>query len=721
MDEQVRPEANWDSAVRFNRAILECAGEGIYGLDTAGVTTFANPAASLMTGWPVGELLGRLQHAQIHHSKPDGTPYPRENCPIYAALNDGQVHHKDDEVFWRKDGTSFPVAYTSTPLHENGKLVGAVVVFRDITDRKKRELWDLECRQVLEMVATNAPLDRTLSALSAAFSRQHPDLPISVVLEDPGSVGAPAPGLLCMESGIQPPIDPVAWSGRIVSASGVGLGRLEARCKGKAPLSASALEELEMALGLSRIAIEHRNLLDQLAHQSTHDVLTGLANRVLFEDRLEQALAAAKQSGGKVAVFYLDMDRFKEVNDAFGHAAGDSFLRQTADRIRSVLRTGDTLARMGGDEFAVIVPGISGATEATAVLKRVREAMVAPLVIEGRQFFATLSLGFSLYPQHGEDSATLQKHADQAMYRAKAKGGNRFEIFDVAASVLAQEKTQMESLLREALEKNWLRLEYQPQLETTGKLIGMEALVRLQPPGQETVGPARFIPIAESTGLIVSLGTWVLREACRQGAEWRAQGYADFNMAVNVSAKQFINEDFAGLVESVLAETGFPARLLDIELTESCVMNSAIESLQQLNQLRALGVQISIDDFGTGYSSLSRLHQLPVSTVKIAKQFIDRVAAGSGGFEIVEAISMVAKQLGFRVIAEGVETENQLDALSRIGPCVVQGYLFGRPENATLVRRHFDLASDHAITCPNLLPILESVMSQVPEWELASK
>jgi EAL domain-containing protein (putative c-di-GMP-specific phosphodiesterase class I) len=267
-------------------------------------------------------------------------------------------------------------------------------------------------------------------------------------------------------------------------------------------------------------------------------------------------------------------------------------------------------------------------------------------------------------------------------------GGNRFEIFDPAASSLAAEALKMEMRLREALEKKWFYLEYQPQFAMHGELMGMEALVRLKPPGQNAVLPGKFIAIAEESGLIVPLGEWVLWEACRQGMEWSEQGYAPFRLGVNFSARQLAEPDFVDQIISVLEETGFPPSQLELELTESCLITSAADSIQQLNRLRRLGVEISIDDFGTGYSSLSRLHMLPVTAIKIDKTFIDRLTTGAGGLETVAAIVSLANQLGFRVTAEGVETSQQLEALIGVGSVIVQGFLAGRPERAARAKRH---------------------------------
>jgi diguanylate cyclase (GGDEF)-like protein/PAS domain S-box-containing protein len=662
-------------------AILECAGEGIYGLDRDGMTTFANAAAIRMTGWRLDELLGKLQHSLIHHSRPDGTPYPRESCPIYAALRDGEIHHIEDEVFWRKNGTSFPVAYTSTPLQREGISIGAVVIFRDITERKNRERWDQNYRKVLELVAACAPLPQSLAALIAAVSESQNGLTVTIDAYGPG----PPPAA---ENNLHP-----CWARTIVAGSGAILGSFQAYQSGSQELPPGAREILELACGLSSIAIANRNLLDQLAHQATHDLLTGLANRTVFQDRLDQALAQAKRYRSKVAVYMIDLDRFKDVSDAYGHKAADSFLIETVNRLQRFLEDGDTLARVGEAELALMSPRISSTAACLAVASSMVQSLHRPAWVDGNEFVGSLSVGIGLYPEHGEAPLTLQKHAHEAMYRANAMGGNRFEIFDPAASSLAAEALKMEARLREALEKKWFYLEYQPQFAMHGELMGMEALVRLKPPGQDPVFPGEFIAIAEESGLIVPLGAWVLWEACRQGVEWSEQGYAPFRMGVNFSARQLAEPDFVDQITSILEETGFPPSLLELELTESCLIASAADSIQQLNRLRRLGVEISIDDFGTGYSSLSRLHMLPVTAIKIDKTFIDRLITGVGGLETVAAIVSLATQLGFRVIAEGVETSQQLEALIGVGSVIVQGYLAGRPECAATAKRHLSLVA----------------------------
>jgi diguanylate cyclase (GGDEF)-like protein len=443
-----------------------------------------------------------------------------------------------------------------------------------------------------------------------------------------------------------------------------------------------------MACGLSSIAIENRVLLDQLAHQATHDLLTGLVNRTVFADRLDQALAQAKTYRGKVAVFMMDVDRFKEVTDAYGHSAADAFLVETVNRLQSFLAGGDTLARTGEAELGLIIPRVSDPRDCVATANSMVQALHRPGRIDGNDIIGSLSLGLGFYPEHGEISLTLQKHAQDAMHRAHAMGGNRLEVFDPSACSVAAEVLKMEVRLREALEKKWFYLEYQPQFALHGELMGMEALIRLKPPAEEVVPPGKFIAVAEESGLIIPIGEWVLWEACRQGVEWSKQGYAPFRMGVNFSARQLAEGDFVDQITSILEETGFPPNLLELELTESCLVATAADSIQRLNQLRRIGVEISIDDFGTGYSSLSRLHMLPVSAIKIDKTFIDRLISGAGGLETVAAIVSLATQLGFRVVAEGVETSQQLEALIGVGPVIVQGFLSGRPEPAAKARRH---------------------------------
>jgi diguanylate cyclase (GGDEF)-like protein/PAS domain S-box-containing protein len=660
----------------IKNTILECAGEGIYGLDCDGKTTFANAAAVRMTGWPLDELLGKLQHSLIHHSRPDGTPYPRESCPIYAALRDGEVHHIEDDVFWRKNGTSFPVAYTSTPLQKDGVAMGAVVVFRDITKRKNRERWDQNYRRVLEMVAACAPLPQSLAALIRAVGEAQQGLTVTIDTHGPGP---PAPAENTQH---------LCWSRTIVAGSGVILGTFQAYQSDSQELPPGAEEVLELACGLSSIAIANRNLLDQLAHQATHDLLTGLANRTVFQDRLDQALAQAKRLRSKVAVYMIDLDRFKDLSDAYGAKAADSFLVETVNRLQRLLEDGDTLARVGESELALMIPRILGTEDCLAVASSMVLSLHRPAWVDGNEFVGSLSVGIGLYPEHGETPLTLQKHAHEAMYRANALGGDRFEIFDPTACSLAAEALKMEALLREALEKKWFYLEYQPQFAMHGELMGMEALLRLKPPGQDVVPPGKFIAIAEESGIIVPLGAWVLWEACRQGVEWTEQGYAPFRMGVNFSARQLAEPDFVDQITSILEETGFAPNLLELELTESCLIASAADSIQQLNRLRGLGVEISIDDFGTGYSSLSRLHMLPVTAIKIDKTFIHRLITGDGGLETVAAIVSLATQLGFRVVAEGVETREQLEALIGVGSVIVQGFLAGRPEGPANAKRH---------------------------------
>jgi diguanylate cyclase (GGDEF)-like protein/PAS domain S-box-containing protein len=663
----------------IKNAILECAGEGIYGLNRDGMTTFANAAAIRMTGWSLDELLGKLQHSVVHHSRVDGTPYPRESCPIYAALQDGEVHRIENDVFWRKDGTSFPVAYTSTPLKRDGVAIGAVVVFRDITKRKQRERWDQNYRKVLELVACCAPLPQSLAALIAAVSESQQGLTVTI------DANGPAPSTLSENS------PHLCWSRTIVGAGGEIFGSFQAHHSGCHELPPETQEILELACGLSSIAIANRNLLDQLAHHATHDLVTGLVNRTVFADRLDQALAQAKRYRSKVAVYLINLDRYKDVSDAYGPKAADSFLVETVNRLQRLLENGDTLARVGETELGLMIPRISGTADCFAVAGSIVQSLQRPAWVDGNEFVGSLSVGIGLYPEHGENPLTLQKHAHEAMYRANAMGGNRFEIFDPAACSLAAEALKMEALLREAIEKKWFYLEYQPQFAMHGELMGMEALVRLKPPGQDAVVPGKFITIAEESGLIVPLGAWVLWEACRQGMEWGEQGYAPFRMGVNFSARQLAEPDFVDQITSILEETGFPPSLLELELTESCLIASAADSIQQLNRLRRLGVEISIDDFGTGYSSLSRLHMLPVTAIKIDKTFIDRLITGEGGLETVAAIVSLATQLGFRVIAEGVETSQQLEALIGVGSVIVQGFLAGRPERAAKAKRHLTL------------------------------
>lgn len=543
---------------RRDELILSSAGEGIFGLDLEGKTTFVNPAAARMLGYRVEELMGQPMHGLLHHSKPDGTAYPKEECPINATFTDGTVHHVTNEVFWRKDGTSFPVEYVSTPLRDREKVVGAVVVIKDITERKAQ---------------------------------------------------------------------------------------------------AAALE-----------------------YQASHDTLTGLPNRTLLSDHLSQALTRAFWRKRLVAVLFLDLDNFKMVNDTLGHDFGDLLLKDVGARLTACLRQGDTISRLGGDEFVLVLADVAQEEDVLKVAQKVLDTSSKSFELNGVKFFITTSIGISLYPSDGENVETLLKNADTAMYRAKEQGKNRFELFSAVMNARVLKRLALETDLHRALESGGFLLHYQPQVDLqTGQIVGMEALARLKRRGSRLTYPAKFIPLAEETGLILPIGEWVLRTASMQNKAWQEMGLAPIRIAVNLSARQFQQKNLLEMVARVFNEIGLDPHHLELELTESILMRNEERIIKMLCRLKETGVGISIDDFGTGYSSLSYLKRLPINQLKIDKSFIRDIPSDTNNAAIVTWIITLGHTLGLKVVAEAVETIEQLEFLRSIQCDEIQRNLFSRP------------------------------------------
>jgi diguanylate cyclase (GGDEF)-like protein/PAS domain S-box-containing protein len=561
--ERKRFEEAHERLSRQHEMVLEAAGEGIFGLDPHGNVTFVNPAASDMTGWSTQDLLGRPMHNLVHHTKPDGTPYPSEECPIYAAFTTGTTHSRDDEVFWKKNGTSFPVEYTSTPIFEDGEVAGAVVTFRDITER-------------------------------------------------------------------------------------------------------NALKE-------------------QLHHQAFHDLLTGLPNRALFMDRLEHALTRANRRGRKVAVLFADLDNFKVINDSLGHKVGDQLLIAVAERLKTYLRAEDTAARLGGDEFTILLEDIASVGEVVQIAERIAEILQPPIALEEQEVFATVSTGIALNIRTQEQPTDLLRHADLAMYRAKRRGKARYEVFEPNMDAKAVERLMLETGLRRALVRQQFRVYYQPIVALDNEEVtGVEALVRWEHPQRGLLRPEEFLSVAEETGLIVRIGQWVLREACKQAHIWqeRSPGTPPLTVSVNLSTREFFHPK---MVAEVLGESEIDPASLQLEITEGAMTtNSTYSTDHTLRNLKRMGVKLAIDDFGLGYSSLSYLKRFPVDFLKIDRSFIAGLGGEPNGVsakdtEIVKAMIDLTHALGLRVIAEGVETSGQLARLRNMKCDFAQGNYFSEP------------------------------------------
>jgi diguanylate cyclase (GGDEF)-like protein/PAS domain S-box-containing protein len=430
---------------------------------------------------------------------------------------------------------------------------------------------------------------------------------------------------------------------------------------------------------------ERQQLHHRLLYQAHHDMLTGLPNRLLLLDRMEQALAMAERKDRKAALICLDLDRFKQINDTYGHAVGDLCLKQVAERLRSRIRASDTVARSGGEEFAVVVGDLATVADAEKIASDLLAALRKPLVVDQYPIDLTASFGVAIYPDHGTDAPELWRSADAAMYRVKWSGGNDFVLVSQEISRSTTEANELEMSMRRALKEGGFEVYYQPEYTADGRLCGLEALLRLHHPRYGLVGPDRFIPIAEESGLIVPVGYWVLREVCRQCEEWKRQGLAVPRIAINVSPLQFMRVDFSVQVREALADLGASPGNLQIEVTETAVMRNMEDVARQMRDLADLGVHFAIDDFGTGYSSLQHLHQLPIQTLKIDRSFVERLCEPEGTSALVEAILSLAHSLGLQVVAEGVEIEEQAEALKKMNCDIFQGYLFARPQPADAI------------------------------------
>ena len=421
----------------------------------------------------------------------------------------------------------------------------------------------------------------------------------------------------------------------------------------------------------------------ELEFQARHDILTGLANRALLRERLELAMAVTRRSGMPLWVVFIDLDRFKFVNDTLGHDAGDSVLKNVAERLRGATREVDTVARLGGDEFVLLLPQHGNGEPGAAILQRIQDAVAQPLQLGEYEFFLSCCMGVAVYPDDGQNADTLIKHADIAMYRAKEQGRGHWQFYASSMNAGTLERLGLESELRHALERGQFHLEYQPQLDlASGKVVGMEALLRWHHPQLGRIPPASFIGLAEEMGLITPIGDWVLHTACAQTRAWQLAGHGRLRLAVNLSARQFKQRNLLHAVAQALAETGLDAAHLELELTESMVMHDVEQATAIMSNLKALGVQLSIDDFGTGYSSLAYLRHFPIDVLKIDKTFVSDIANSDDDVAIVRAIISLAHSLRLKVIAEGVETPQQLAFLRQHGCDQMQGYLFSRPLTA---------------------------------------
>lgn len=634
----------------------------------------SNRRCEELFGYAEGEMVG--QSTEILYPTHDA--YERIGVEQYPLLErsmdlgeERQLRHRDGSLFW--------CLMSGCALDPNRANEGSIWVFADITERKLAEEKLRLSANVLEHIADGVmvlDVHGRIVATNPAFSH------ITGYAEQE-ALGRESS--LTRGTGNDQAFYDELW--RQLDETGFWRGEIwDMRKDGEAYLEALTVSAVRDDDGATTHYVcvfsditrerESQDQLDRLAH---HDALTALPNRLLYHDRLRHAMARAERDGEQLAVMFIDLDRFKNVNDTLGHHVGDELLKQAALALSRCLREGDTLARLGGDEFIVLLEDVDGVAGATRVAEKLMAMFEQPFEVSGYELFVTGSVGISLYPQDGRDMHMLIRNADVAMYQAKARGRNGFRFYAASMSGDGALRLRMETLLRRAIEKNEIYLAFQPQVEIdSGRLIGVEALLRWNSPELGQVAPSSFIPLAEDTGFIGQLGQWVLQDACRQMVAWEARGLSVPKIAVNLSVRQFERGGMAATVAAVLSDAGLAPARLQLEVTESAIMNTS-DALQYVNDLHAIGVALAIDDFGTGYSSLAYLKQLPVQTLKIDRSFIKDIPQDPDDEAIAIAIIQLGKSMDLSVIAEGVEREDQAAFLLRHGCNRAQGYLYGKP------------------------------------------
>ena len=590
---------------------------------------------------------------------------------------------------------------------------------RLIVELNRKNKLERDRQKILQMIAGRQPLSEILQEIAVRVAGHSPGSTCVVVLENRAATGSGESSAALFSHPVLPesalseigrvaagrPFSAAVWRDSLhrvmAHSSPAGCEAVSFDADGSQMSGVIALYSpgpgdmpddtrwlLETFGGLAAGAVENAHLYHQLDHQARHDVLTGLPNRLYFEEHLEKLVGCGADSLPAIsALLYIDLDRFKQINDTLGHRVGDLFLRQVAARFSGSLSEGTRMFRIGGDEFIVIIEELSDRDRVERLASNLLSSLQLPVRIEGHDLFASASIGVSFYPVDGQTPSALQKNADVAMYRAKGRGPNRIEFYSAGMASNTEAALEIEQILRKTLEKGLFELYYQPQFTASGRIAGFEALVRLPRPERDTIGPDLFIPIAENTGLIVPVGRWVLREACRQTREWLDEGLPLTRICVNISALELARPSFAAEVETILASIPLPPSLLEIELTESAIIGNVAESTRQMKKLRSLGVRLAIDDFGTGYSSLSYLQTLPIDALKIDRTFVQAVTSPHDKYPLVQAIIALGRNMGLEIIAEGIETDAQLSALSASGGCdYLQGYLLGRPQPACEAR-----------------------------------
>ncbi len=649
------------------RELFENANDIVYTHDLHGIVTSMNVAGERMTGYSRDEVLGRPISDFV-------APEQRERGrDAMARKVRGEVTATFYEIeITRKDGRRIPLEVGTRLIYEDGVPVAIQGIGRDISERKESEarfrlLFERNLAGVYRTTTDGRILDCN-EACARIFGYDFREEFLGLDAAD-----------FYFDDRERDRVVQMLNDQRSIS-------NMELRLRRRDGSTVWVLENVNLLdHGVMEGTIiditDRKHAQEQMEYQAYHDALTSLPNRLLFRDRITVAQAHARRNARTIAVMFLDLDQFKLVNDTLGHTVGDGLLQSIASRLVNCVRAEDTVARMGGDEFTILLADLNDRRGAAAVAQKILDAVRHPVRVDEHELYVTTSIGIAIFPDDGDDAETLLKNADRAMYRAKELGRDNYQYATAANLDGTDSRLTLERDLRRGLERNELVVHYHPMIDiASGRVVGAEALVRWNHPEHGLMQPEEFIPIAEETQLIVPLGAWVLRTACKQMKAWHDAGHPRLRVAVNLSPRQFQDRNLVATVEGILAETGFPAPLLDLEITESTAMQNAELSLAILNRLKEMGIRISIDDFGTGYSSLSYLKRFPIDTVKIDQDFVRDLTSDDAA--IIIAVISMARALNLRVVAEGVETQEQLDFLRRENCAEMQGFLYSHPLSA---------------------------------------